>query len=102
MKIDRKRASDAFREYTSHYNVQDDKVRLKIEHTWRVAQLCERIAQALEMTEEEQDLAWLAGLLHDVGRFEQLKRYGTFIDAQSIDHAKYGAEILFSSDRIRD
>lgn len=102
MKIDRKRASDAFREYTSHYNVQDDKVRLKIEHTWRVAQLCERIAQSLEMTEEEQDLAWLAGLLHDVGRFEQLKRYGTFIDAQSIDHAKYGAEILFSSDRIRD
>ena len=102
MKIDRKRASDAFREYTSHYNVQDDKARLKIEHTWRVAQLCERIAQSLEMTEEEQDLAWLAGLLHDVGRFEQLKRYGTFIDAQSIDHAKYGAEILFSSGRIRD
>ena len=102
MKIDRKRASDAFREYTSHYNVQDDKVRLKIEHTWRVAQLCERIAQSLEMTEEEQDLAWLAGLLHDVGRFEQLKRYGTFIDAQSIDHAKYGAEILFPSGRIRD
>ena len=102
MKIDRKKASDAFREYTSHYNVQDDKVRLKIEHTWRVAQLGEKIAQSLDMTGEEQDLAWLAGLLHDVGRFEQLRRYGTFIDAESIDHASYGAGILFSSDRIRD
>lgn len=102
MNIDRKKASDAFREYTSHYDVRDDKVRLKIEHTWRVAQLCEKIAQSLEMTREEQDLAWLAGLLHDVGRFEQLKRYGTFIDAESIDHARYGAEILFSSGRIRD
>ena len=41
------------------------------------------------------DIAWLAGLLHDVGRFEQQRVYGTFTDADSIDHAKYGARILF-------
>ena len=41
------------------------------------------------------DIAWLTGLLHDVGRFEQQRVYGTFIDADSIDHAKYGARILF-------
>ena len=34
------------------------------------------------------DLAWLLGMLHDVGRFEQLRRYGTFIDADSTDHAQ--------------
>ena len=44
----------------------------------------------------------LTGLLHDVGRFEQLKRYGTFIDAQSIDHAEFGADILFREGKIRD
>ncbi len=97
MRIDRKRASGAFREYTAHYDAQDDKVRLKIEHTWRVAQLCETIARSLDLPEEECDLAWLSGLLHDVGRFEQLRRYGTFIDAQSIDHARYGAQILFGN-----
>ena len=37
------------------------------------------------MPDRDVDLAWLIGLLHDVGRFEQLKRYGTFIDSQSID-----------------
>ncbi len=95
MNLDRKRAGDAFREYTARYDVQDEKVRLKVEHTWRVAELCERIARSLGMTKEEQELAWFAGLLHDVGRFEQLRRYGTFIDAQSIDHARYGAKILF-------
>ena len=41
------------------------------------------------------DIAWLTGLLHDVGRFEQQRVYGTFTDADSIDHAKYGARILF-------
>ena len=39
--------------------------------------------------------------MHDIGRFEQLKRYGTFIDAQSIDHAAFGADILFQEGKIR-
>ena len=29
-------------------------------------------------------------------------RYGTFIDAQSIDHAEFGADILFREGKIRD
>jgi len=44
----------------------------------------------------------LLGMLHDIGRFEQIKRYGTFNDAESIDHAKLGADILFHENRIRD
>ena len=98
MKIDRKQASEAFEKYTARYNAQDEKVRLKIEHTWRVARLCETIARSLGLPEEETDLAWLIGLLHDVGRFEQLRHYGTFIDAESIDHAQYGAQLLFGSE----
>ena len=102
MKIDRKRAMDTFAAYVEHYNAQDEKVRLKIEHTYRVAELCEVIAQSLKLSAEETDLAWFIGLLHDVGRFEQLRQYGTFIDAESVDHAKYGAAILFTEGRIRD
>lgn len=102
MKIDRSKAENVFREYVSGYNAQDDKVRLKIEHTFRVARLCEKIADSLGLEEEDRDLAWFAGLLHDVGRFEQLKNYGTFIDSESIDHAMYGAQILFDEGRIRD
>ena len=35
------------------------------------------------------------GMLHDIGRFEQVKRYGTFVDSESIDHAELGITILF-------
>lgn len=102
MTIDRDKAKKAFEEYISHYDVTDEKIKLKIEHTYRVCELCEQIAVQSRFGKEETEIAWLMGLLHDVGRFEQLRQYGTFIDAQSIDHAELGADILFKEDRIRD
>ncbi len=102
MVIDRQRALAAFQEYTGHYDITDEKVRLKIDHTYRVCALCEQIAAQSGFDEDEIRLSWLTGLLHDVGRFEQLRRYGTFIDAQSIDHAEFGADILFREGKIRD
>lgn len=100
--IDRKKAKTAFGDYVNCYNSGDEKVRLKIEHTYRVSDLCERIADSLDLSEEDKNLAWLIGLLHDIGRFEQLKNYGTFLDADSIDHAALGADILFGQGKIRD
>lgn len=102
MTIDRNRAKKAFDEYVKHYDVTDEKIRLKIEHTYRVCSLCEEIAAASGFSGDEIETAWLTGLLHDVGRFEQLRRYGTFSDAQSIDHAEFGADILFGENKIRD
>lgn len=102
MQIDRHKALHAFAAYVKGYNAEDPKVKLKIDHTYRVAEFCRRIAGSLELPQEDIDLAWFCGLLHDVGRFEQLRSYGTFIDAQSIDHALYGAEILFDQGKIRD
>ena len=102
MTLDRPHARQAFAAYTSHYNAADPKVKLKIDHTYRVAALCERIANSLALPPQDVDLAWLCGLLHDVGRFEQLRRYGTFIDAQSIDHALMSVTVLFDEGRLRD
>lgn len=102
MKIDKEKAKQVFQAYADRYNSRDEKVRLKIEHTYRVSDLCEAIAGSLGLSEEDVSLAWLIGLLHDVGRFEQLKHYGTFIDAESVDHAALGAEILFEQGKIRD
>lgn len=102
MKIDRKKVLHAFESYVEGYDRTDEKVRLKIEHTYRVSNLCESIACSLKLCREDTELSWLLGILHDVGRFEQLKNYGTFMDAQSIDHAMYGAEILFDQGRVRD
>ena len=102
MKLDRDRARRAFAAYAANYNAGDAKVALKISHTYRVAALCERIARSLALEEPEVDLAWLCGLLHDIGRFEQLRRYGTFNDAESIDHAACSVEVLFGEGHIRD
>ena len=102
MKIDRARAQKAFADYAAHYNAADAKVKLKIDHTYRVSALCARIAQSLALPPEDVDLAWLSGILHDVGLFEQLRRYNTFIDAQSVSHAALSVAVLFDEGRIRD
>lgn len=100
MIIDRERVKNTFAEYTSGYNATDPKIKLKIDHTYRVAELCELIARDLKLDEYETDVAWLTGMLHDVGRFEQIKRYNTFNDVQSVDHANFGADLLFKEGLI--
>lgn len=102
MKIDRERVKDAFAEYVNHYDSSDEKIKLKIAHTYRVAGLCDRIARSLELSGEDVELAWLLGMLHDVGRFEQLKQFGTFSDGESIDHAHFATEILFCQGKLAD
>ena len=44
MVIDRQRALAAFQKYTGNYDITDEKVKLKIDHTYRVCALCEQIA----------------------------------------------------------
>lgn len=100
MIIDRNHVKNTFAEYVSYYNEKDRKVKLKIDHTYRVAELCDMIADSVNLSEEDIDLAWLCGMLHDIGRFEQIKNYGTFIDADSVDHALYGTKILFDEGKI--
>jgi len=102
MEIDRQRVKDAFAKYTGYYDASDGKIKLKIDHTYRVAGLCDRIARSLDLSSGYVDLAWLLGMLHDVGRFEQLRQYGTFSDADSIDHAHFATEILFAQGRLAD
>lgn len=99
--INRKNVINAFAEYVRNYDPSDEKIKLKIDHTYRVAGLCQRIAESLGLSEPDVDIAWLLGMLHDIGRFEQIRRFGTFNDAQSVDHAEFGADLLFKEDLIR-
>ncbi len=93
MELERTNVERSFGQYTAAYNAEDPKIRLKIDHTYRVAGLCEAIAGSVK--DADPDLAWLTGMLHDIGRFEQVRRYGTFFDAESVDHAAFGADLLF-------
>ena len=50
----------------------------KYNHSFRVMNLSEKIAQSLELPKEEIELMKLCGLLHDIGRFEQGMKYHIF------------------------
>lgn len=99
--INRKNVINVFAEYVRNYDPSDEKIKLKIDHTYRVAGLCQRIAESLGLSESDVDIAWLLGMLHDIGRFEQIMRFGTFNDAKSVDHAEFGADLLFKEGLIR-
>lgn len=102
MTIDRTHICRVFAAYAARYDDTNPKIRLKIDHTYRVAALCDEISQSLALSSADCDLAWVIGMLHDVGRFEQVRRYNTFSDADSVDHAALGVELLFEKGLIRD
>lgn len=100
MNIDRKHVKEQFAKYVGNYNPSDPKIALKIAHTYRVADNCEDIARSLNLSNDDIEFAWLSGMLHDVGRFEQIRIYNTFVDSESVDHAEFGADILFGEDNL--
>lgn len=91
-----------FTEYVRNYNPDDSQIRLKIVHTWKVVQAADEIANSLNLSPEQKRLVHLAALFHDIGRFEQVRRYHTFHDAKSVDHAALGAQILEQENFLDD
>lgn len=77
---------------------QNPRFKTKMFHSFSVAKNSVEIAKALHLSEEEQDIAWLIGILHDIGRFNQAYNYGTFMDKKSIPHAQESINVLFNCD----
>jgi len=67
---------------------------IKRDHSLRVADIALLLADKLEWTDEEKQIAFLIGLLHDIGRFSQVVEFDTFSDDKSIDHAENAVKIL--------
>ena len=99
--IDLEKAKKVFDEYVNNFDIENGMIKLKIEHTKRVAEIAKNIAESLNLSEEDIKLAELIGVLHDIGRFEQAKVYGTFSDGKSVNHAEKGIEVLFNQKWIR-
>lgn len=99
--IDYDKALHAFQAYVKNYDANDGKVHLKIVHTMKVAELSEMIARGIGEDEENVQLAKVIGLLYDIGRFEQLRRFHDFRDYLTVDHAQLGVEILKENHLIR-
>jgi putative nucleotidyltransferase with HDIG domain len=93
--------SDYVETFRSGDQEQDRNIDLKDEHTRRVCTEILDIGRSLRLNLEDLFLAELTALFHDVGRFEQYARYGTFSDHKSEDHAKLGVKILRKYDVLK-
>ncbi len=91
---------EVFKEYVSSYDLDIIEIKNKYCHSLRVSNLCEEIAKSLNLNEKEILLAKQIGLLHDIGRFEQWKKFKSYHDPDSIDHGDLGVEILFNKKLI--
>ena len=88
------KAKEEFIKYTEKYDLQIERIKGKQTHSLRVMEISKKIAEKLGLSQEEVEVATLIGLLHDIARFEQFTRYGTYKDIESFDHGDFGAEIL--------
>ena len=89
-------AKTQFNNYLKDYDCHNDKIRLKIVHTYGVVKESADIAARMKLSEEDTSLAKMIALLHDIGRFEQLKQFDSFLP-DTMDHAAYGVKILFDN-----
>lgn len=89
-----------YREYVDGYRDRGGELppmmALKLAHTMHVVAAAREIAAGENFSPAERRAAEAAALLHDTGRYEQLRRYDTFRDSDSVDHA------VFSHDIVRD
>lgn len=93
-------AKKIFYEYLNQYDIENGSIKLKIIHTFEVVKKSEYIAKGLNLNIEDIKLAKIIALLHDIGRFEQIKEYGCF-DDKKLEHAKFGVMVLFKNGLIR-
>ena len=98
--IDIENAKKIFDEYVSNYDPTVGRIKLKIEHIKRVAENIKNIALEQGLDSEQIKLAEIIGLLHDIGRFEQVRLYDTFSDKISVNHGEYGVKVLFKDGLI--
>lgn len=69
-------------------------IQLKIEHTRKVCQAMELLCHGEGLSAQESRLAAATALLHDLGRFTQYRRWRTFRDRDSDNHARLAIDVI--------
>ncbi len=95
-----------FSRYVSKFYADDAHVNahleLKEKHSYRVCGEMRRLARELNLAEDDRRIARAVALFHDVGRFPQFVRYGTYNDTRSTNHCRLGVEVLRSAGILND
>lgn len=75
---------------------------LKRIHTGFVVKNALEIAKGEGFEPHQTEICEAAALLHDTGRYEQLRRYNTFKDSDSVDHAVFSHDIVVEKGWLDD
>lgn len=90
-----------FEKFVKQYDMNNDDIIAKYKHSIRVSKICEVLAKLLNFSEEDTYVLKLIGLLHDIGKFEQIKLKDNYNDTE-FDHALYGVMLLFKEGLIEN
>ncbi len=94
LNLSRQQFEDYVNSFAGLTEEQKKNFSIKKEHSLRVAEIANTLSEKQKFSETDQNLAYIIGLFHDIGRFKQLIEYNTFHDAKSIDHADFGVDVL--------
>jgi hypothetical protein len=83
--------------FTMPSEVDQRNIAIKREHTHQVCLNSIRIAEDLELDQQDTRLSEAIALFHDVGRFPQYQRHKTFDDSISVNHAVLGSKVLLEN-----
>ena len=88
-------------EYIEIYpNLKND-FNVKINHSVNVSKDIMILSKHLGFDKRNSVILEIIGLLHDIGRFEQISKYETCVDYISLDHGQLGCQIIDKLDLIK-
>ena len=95
-----------FEQYVAGFYGDDDYVnanlKLKEDHTHRTCDQIRYLADHLSLSDNQKRIAETIALFHDIGRFEQFKKYRTYNDPRSTNHCLLGLDVLKETDVLNE
>jgi len=93
-----------FDEYVAGFYGDDEylnaNIELKDKHSRRTCEEMLYLADELGLDDNQRRIAEATAIFHDIGRFEQFKKYQTYNDPRSINHCLFGLDILRKSNLL--
>lgn len=92
----------AFKKYIKNYDMEDKRIYYKYLHSFDTMKISAYLAKELKLNKDDIRLAKELGLLHDIGRFNQIKVYNSMNDKKANNHGLIGVEVLFNENYIKE
>ena len=84
--------------YISEFSSEDSEILINInlikEHASRVEENMMELATTIDLEESDLFLLKISAFMHDIGRLEQLVKYGTYVDDEESNHIQIGLNVI--------